>query len=216
MKKNILVDKTIALYSNLGWKSLFAKIRMWDAPYLEVEKLLPKSGNIIDLGCGEGLFSNYIALASSKRKVFGVDIDKNRINQAQRGLKNTRFMYGDATRIKIPPADVVVMFHLLHHLESRSNQDKVLKDFAKKIKKNSKLIIVEVEPKMSIKYLAAWFTDHLLVPWLFEKKIYSPAFFRSSKDWQRLLKSLGFKCQIISAEKDYPFSHVILNCSKVD
>lgn len=214
MRGNKFVDKTIEIYSDLGWKSFFAKIRMWDAPYIEVEKLVPKKGNILDLGCGEGLFSNFLALSSPKRKIFGIDVDKTRVTQAQRGLKNTRFVHGDVSKKDLPKADIIIMFHLLHHLESFDDQIKVIKEVGRKIKKKSKLIIVEVEPKISLKFLSAWFTDYFLVPWLFEKKIYSPVFFRSSKEWANLLEESGFSCKIKEAEQNYPFSHVILECIK--
>ncbi len=215
MKKNILIHKTIALYSNLGWKSIFAKIRIWDAPFLEVEKLIPKSGNILDLGCGEGLFSNFLALSSPKRRIFGIDIDKNRIKQTDRGLKNTKFILGDVTKKDLPNANTIVMFHLLHHLNSFKDQEKILAEAYKKIKKRSKLIIVEVEPKISMKFFLAWFTDHFLVPWLFEKKFYSPVFFRNSTSWKELLKRVGFFSKVIPAEKNKPFSHVIIVASKL-
>lgn len=206
------VNKTIALYTNIGWKKWFAKIRMWDAPYLEVEKLIPRSGDVLELGCGEGLFANFLAIASKSRRIFGVDIDRIRIKQASRGLKNTKFAYGDATKVKIPRVNTLVMFHLLHHLNSFKDQEKLLEKTTDRIKKRGRLIIVEVEPKFSLKYFAAWFTDHFLVPWLFEKRIYSPIFFRKSKDWVKILKKNGFKCKITSAQKGKPFSHLIIKC----
>lgn len=207
-------DKTIALYCNLGWKSLFAKIRFWDAPYLEIERIVPKKGNILDLGCGEGLFSNFLAITSPKRKIFGIDVDKNRIRQANRGLKNTKFVHGDVTKSGLPRADTIIMFHLLHHLKSYKDQEKILTDAYKNLKKKSKLIIVEAEPKLSIKFFFAWFTDHFLVPWIFERKFYSPIFFRSSSDWKLLLRKIGFSTKILPAEEKKPFSHIILVAKK--
>lgn len=208
------VDKTIALYCNLGWKSIFAKIRFWDAPYLEIERIVPKKGDILDLGCGEGLFSNFLAIASPGRKIFGIDVDKNRIRQADKGLKNTKFILGDVTKKSLPKADTIVMFHLLHHLNSYKDQEKVLKDAYRKINTGSSLIIVEAEPKFSLKFFSAWFTDHFLVPWIFEKKLYSPIFFRKSTNWKKLLKEVGFSSKVVPAEKNKPFSHIIIIAKK--
>lgn len=211
---NQLVDQTIALYGKLGWKSYFAKIRFWDAPYLEVEKMVPKEGKIIEIGCGEGVFSNFLALSSKDRTVYGLDIDRTRISQADRGLKNTKFVHADAVNANVPPADVLVLFHVLHHLNSPADQEIVLSNCRGKVAKNGKMIIVEVEPKFSIKYLITLFTDHFLVPWLFEKRLYSPIYFRRSKDWVKILNSLGFTCKVKSAEEGMPFSHIILDCTK--
>ena len=214
MNKKDLVDETITLYSGLGWKSLFTRIRFWDAPFIEVEKITPKSGKIIDLGCGEGVFTNFMALSSRDREILGIEIDQRRFSEANRGLSNTIFKLGDATKISMPRADCIVLFHLLHHLSSFTDQEVVLKKCAQVLSKGDSLLIVEVKPKLSIKYLLAWFTDHFLVPWLFEKKMYSPIFFRKEESWAALLNNLGFSCKIINAEKGHPFTHVILVCRK--
>lgn len=209
-----IVDQTIDLYKLVGWKKYFSKIRFWDAPFIQVEKLIPKKGLILDLGCGEGIFSNFLALKSKSRKIIGIELNKERINQANKGLKNTKFFQGDVTSKEIPKADTILMFHLLHHLNNFKDQEKLLKKIVKKLKQNGKLIIVEVEQKVSFKYLLAFLTDHFLVPWLFERKFYTKVFFRKSKEWKRILNSLELSVKLISAEKKMPFSHIILVCQK--
>lgn len=215
-KNNLIaVGQTIKLYSGLGWKSLFAKIRFWDAPYLELEALVPKTGKIIDLGCGDGIFANFLALASSGREVYGIEINKSRIKDANRGIKNTKFLHGDITQRDIPYADAVVLVHVLHHLSSFSEQEKMIRKCKSKLKKRGKLIIAEAEPKFSLKFFITWFTDHFLVPWVFESELYSPIFFRKGKGWKILLENLGFSCQVIAVEKRKPFTHIILDCCKI-
>lgn len=207
--QNDLVDKTIFLYQSLRWKGLFAKIRFWDAPYIEVEKNIPKFGKIYDVGCGEGIFSNFLGIISSKRKILGVEIDKERLAFADRGLKNVIFAYGNALAFRPNNADCIILFHVLHHLSSFEDQIKVLKNCHKGLKKSGQLIIVEVDIKPTFKYFLSWVTDHFLVPILFEKKIYSPIYFRKRQEWINLLKKLGFRvsCKDVSAGK--PFSHII-------
>lgn len=208
------VNKTIELYKNLGWKKLFAKVRFWDAPYLEVEKLVPKKGVIIDLGCGEGLFANFLALSSKQRKIYGVEIDKERVKQADRGLVNARFIHGDITKVDIPQADAILLFHVLHHLSSFNEQETLLGNCFQKLKKGGKLIIVEVQPEFNIVYLFAYLTDHFLVPWIFSGRFYDPIFFRKKAEWKKNLTDLGFSCQILDASSNKPFPHVIFVCKK--
>lgn len=214
MSNNKYVDKTIKLYANSGWKRWFAYIRFWDAPFIEVEKLLPREGIIIDVGCGEGLFSNFLAISSLGRKIIGVDIDKNRLQQARKGLVNTKYVFGDITKKEVNHADAIVMMHVLHHLTSYDQQKVFILNYFKILKRNGILVIVEVEPKFSFKFLLTWFTDHFLVPWLFEKKFYSPIYFRKSSEWRKLLINLGFSCSIISCEEGKPFTHVVISCQK--
>lgn len=216
-KFNKNVEKVMDLYNSDGFTGWFKKIRFWDAPYLEVEKLIPRVGTVVELGCGEGIFSNFLAVASAQRKIFSVDIDKNRIKEVDRGLKNVIFKYGDATRMKIPKCNAIVMFHFLHHLTSFESQEKMIRSCFRSLGRNGKLIIVEVYVKPSLRYLISWFTDHFIVSILFEKKLYEPnIYYRKRKDWVSLLNSLGFSCKTIPIEQRGPFTHIILNCSKKD
>lgn len=208
------VQKVISLYKGRGFSSLFARIRFWDAPYLEVEQIVPKNGFIVDLGCGEGIFTNFLGLSSKSRKILGIEIDRKRLRVANRGVSNVSFKWGDATKVRIPPADAIVLFHLLHHLRSFAEQEKVINMCFNQLKRAGKLIVVEAEPKISFKFLVTWLTDHLLVPWLFERKLYSSIFFRRSQDWMRLLEESGFSCNTISAEEGKPFTHIILECQR--
>lgn len=214
MDKNVLARKTISLYAKTGLKSLFSKIRFWDAPYFEVEALVPQKGYIVDIGCGEGIFSNFIALASSKRKVLGIEIDRKRLEDADRGLKNTSFVWGDATKFKFKDADCVILFHLLHHLPSYEDQEKTLKLCYNGLKKGGKLIIVEIDIKPIFKYLLSWLTDHFLVPVLFESRIYSPIYFRKKNEWIKLLRNYGLDVFTRPLDKGKPFSHITFVCTK--
>ena len=209
-----IASKTIGLYSGLGWKSLFARIRIWDAPYEQVERVIPKKGVIVDLGCGEGLFSNYLALGSEKRIIFGVDINKNRLKQAYHGVTNTKFVFGDVNKAKIPAADAIILMHLLHHLDSFEKQEELLRLCWSKLRKKGKLVIIEVEPKVSLKYLIAYFMDHFLVSWVFERKFYSQIYFRKKKNWLKLLNRIGFKVSSYPGDKNKPFPHIIFECNK--
>ncbi len=210
------VERIINLYHYLGWKRIFARIRFWDAPFVKVEKMVPKNGFIVDLGCGEGIFSNYLAAASNKRRVLGIELNKKRVGQADRGLKNVAFRQGDVLATHLPSCDTIILFHLLHHLLSRVDQEKLIKKCKLALKNGGKLIIVEADIKPTFKYIVSWLTDHLVVPILFEGKLFeSKIFFRKKEEWTGFLKENGFSCRTVSAEENKPFTHVIFNCTKM-
>lgn len=203
------------MYSRLGFKSYFAKIRFWDSPYREVEKLISKKGVIVDLGCGEGVFSNYLALTSFKRKVFGFDIDKKRVSIADRGLKNTVFENANVLNVDIPKADTIILFHLLHHLNSFFDQEKLLKKCINSLNSGGRIVVVEIDVKPTLKYLTTWFTDHFLVPWIFEGKFYSPDItFRNKKGWVEIFNQLKLKYRNYDYEKRKPFTHTVFVCTR--
>lgn len=211
ISKNKNVEKIISLYGD----QKFTKIRFWDAPFIEIERMVSKKGSIVDLGCGEGIFTNYLAICSPKRKILGIEIDKNRLSLANKGLANVTFKQGDAIKVQIPKSENIILFHLLHHLRSFTDQEKVIKNCLKSLNKKGKLIIIEVDVKLTFKYIVSLITDCFIVPWIFEKRFFTPVYYRKASDWRKLIKGLGFKCKIKLAENGKPFTHIILECSKM-
>ena len=57
--------------------------RALSAPLRAVEELIPRSGTVLDFGCGHGLFSFILAATSPDRHVVGVDIDAAKIQSAR-------------------------------------------------------------------------------------------------------------------------------------
>ena len=215
MNQSLSAKQTIDLYNDNFWSHLFAKIRFSDAPYLEVEKLLPKKGIIVELGCGEGIFTNFLGVSAPKRTLIGIEIDDHRIARANRKVPNVKFLKSDATKVEIPKCNTIVMFHLLHHLNSSEQQEKLIERCYRSLSVGERLVIVEVDPKLTPKFWITWFTDRYLVPWVFGKRFSSPIFFRKKSEWLTLLKKVGFKCGAQSAEEGKPFTHIVYNCTKV-
>lgn len=205
-------QKAIRLYAHTPWEIFLSKFKFWEEPYEVVNEMVPTSGTILDLGCGEGFLSNYLALSSSKRKIIGIELTKERVARAKKKIKNTSFSAGDIVKIPFPKSDTIVLFHVLHHLPGKNAQEIVLQKTKKSLKKNGKLIIVEVHVKPTIKYYLAWFADHFLVPWVFEKRFFTRAYFRKEKEWTALLKKMGFKVKITEETSGRPFPNIILEC----
>lgn len=204
--------QAINLYQYKGWEKFLSNFKFWEEPYEVVEKMLPEKGLVVDLGCGEGLLSNYLALSSDNRKILGYELDPERLKRANKGIKNTSFKVGNAVTMSYPKADVFILFHVLHHLPSFEAQKEVLEKIKKTLNAGGKLIIVDVYMEPSIKYLAAWVADHFLVPWVFEKRFYTRAYFRQKKDWLQLLKSLGYNVKVTMEVKGRPFPNIIFEC----
>lgn len=210
------ISQTTSLYSKTGWKRFFSKARFWYAPFLEVEKLVPKNGDVVDLGCGEGIFTNFLGVSSPTRKVLGIEIDKKRLSLVSRSVKNVIFRFGDITKINLPLSDTIILFHVLHHLRSYKEQEELIKKCIKSLKKDGKILIVEIYIQRSIQYVLSWVVDHFLVAWLFEKKIYSPILFRRLNNWIQVLNKNGLSCKTTFPNQTLkPFSNVIIECKKM-
>lgn len=57
-------------------------LRWLSCPFAAVEAELPRSGRVLEIGCGHGLFTLYAALASPERQLLGVDVDADKVAAA--------------------------------------------------------------------------------------------------------------------------------------
>lgn len=208
MKKEA-VFLTKRLYRGLGWPTVFTHIRFFTAPYVQLEKLIPPKGLIIDLGCGYGIFSNFLGLTGPKREILGIEFDGGKIDLADRGVENVKFLRADITKIKVKKAKAILLVHVLHHLNSFEEQERLIKKCGAKLKKDGQVFIVEVDQQPKWKYLLGWLADHLLYC---GNKIY----YRFPHQYLSLFTKLGFRVKIIRADKDKPFAHLIYVLRKND
>jgi SAM-dependent methyltransferase len=201
--------KTIKLYWNLGYVTVFTYFRFFHAPYKLAETYVPKKGKIMDLGCGYGFFSNLLGVSSEDREVMGVELSQRKLQYADRGIKNVCFINKDIAKIEIDDCDAVVLFHVLHHLNSFEQQEKLLGEVYKKLRKGGKLIVVEIDYKPIWKFLFTYLIDTMLY---LGDKIY----YRSNKQHVELFSRLGFNVeQVVLAHKFVPLSHVMFICRKL-
>lgn len=172
-------------------------------PLKEIDTNLPQVGTILDLGCGEGVIARYLA-TNSKRKVIGVDLNKSRIQQTK--LKNLSFEHADIRTYDVKSADGVVLSDVLHHIDFQ-NQEKVLKNISKGLKRNGILIIKEIDTRDAIRGKLSRFWDFVFYP---REKIY----FNSSKQLSAKLEKLGFSVEIKKTTKFFPGSTTLFICTK--
>jgi dolichyl-phosphate beta-glucosyltransferase len=188
-----------ALYSGLGWPSLFNRIRFFTAPYNQLEPLVPLSGVIVDLGCGYGTFSNLLKILSPQREIIGLELDDSKLRLADRGL-GCRFEVADIRAADIPPADCLLLIHVLHHLDSYAEQEELLRVCLDKLKKGGRLLINEVDRRPLWKLALGRLADAILYP---GDRVY----YRYQPEMSALLSKLGVSFESYRSHYGTPFSH---------
>src|SRR3989344_4060886 len=168
-----------------------------------IDNFLPKTGTIVELGCGKGVISKFIS-KRKKRSVIGIDNDFKRLpieNEA-----NLIFLKKDITKSNIPRANGYVLSDVLHHL-SLSDQKKILSKVSKNIKKNGVLIIKEIDSSEYIRSKFSRLWDLILYP---QDKI---NYWRSS-DLRRFLTNLGLRVGLERPSRLFPGSTTLYICRK--
>ena len=197
-------------YSNLGLRAvLYTRMRWRLCPFEEIEKHVPKEGRIIDIGCGYGLLANFLALRSSKRDVIGIDLSVGRVRVAQKTTDSrtrVQFKLMDALDLRLGEYSTVVMSDFLHHIDSEA-QHELLTRCYQELPTGSFLIIQEVDDRPRWKYWFAIMSDKIL-------NVGERQFFRSSRDFQKLLHRIGFYIRVKKVDKGIPLSDVLFICEK--
>ncbi len=104
---------------------LFVRARLLLSDLEFVERYLPKSGLIIELGCGHGLFSILAALRHPERQVIGIDLSSTKIYLARQTAHpaNVQFEIADAMTYTPPrPADAVAIVDVMYLLDPEAQR----------------------------------------------------------------------------------------------
>ncbi len=103
---------------------LHLRVRWATCPVAEVDAEVPTQGRILEIGCGHGLVSAYLALACPERQVVGVDIDERKLEVARRAAAHldprvTNLEYRSSTGGEVPsgPWDAIVIVDVLYLLD---------------------------------------------------------------------------------------------------
>lgn len=96
----------------------FWKTRM-DPLFAAVDRVAPRQGSILDLGCGYGLVAHWLTLAEPGRSVLGVDHDADKLRVAKAvadAAARTRFEHRDLLQwTDYPACDAVLLCDVLHY-----------------------------------------------------------------------------------------------------
>lgn len=139
------------------------RVRWRTCPFPAVAAHVPEAGRILDLGCGHGVFSAYLALQSDRRQVLGTDVARDKIRAARaaagaaaaRGRTNLAFALADADVESLPegPWEAIVVLDVLYLLEPE-RQELLLARCARALAPGGLLLVKEVADRP--RWKAAW------------------------------------------------------------
>jgi 2-polyprenyl-3-methyl-5-hydroxy-6-metoxy-1,4-benzoquinol methylase len=100
---------------------LHVLIRWLTCPFPSVVDVLPRTGRVLEVGCGHGLFGTYLARRVPGVEVHGVDIDADKIAVASRSAAGSSgrlsFAVAESGVLPAGPWDAVVLVDVLYLLD---------------------------------------------------------------------------------------------------
>jgi uncharacterized protein len=96
-----------------------------DPIFPSLDQVVPRNGLVLDLGCGYGLATHWLAQCTDGRTFLGVDYDENKIRVAQRSAPESsriQFEFQDILEFKYPACDSILLLDVLHYWTAEKQQ----------------------------------------------------------------------------------------------
>jgi cyclopropane fatty-acyl-phospholipid synthase-like methyltransferase len=178
----------------------------------EISQYLPPTGDVLDLGCGFGLFSLYYAQTRPGLRFHGVDLDARRVSIAreagrQLGLTNVEYAAGDVREFRARRQYAgAYMLDIVHHIEPGA-VGPLLAELHAALAPGGCLVVKDVDSRPAYK---RWFTHALDL--LVSPK--SPPHYWPAEALQAALETAGFQVFRHAMVDLLPYPHVLYICRK--
>ena len=178
----------------------------------EIGQYLPGSGQILDVGCGFGLFALYFATRLPGIQIRGFDVNERRIQIARRaaaklGVQNVQFHVGNAVGFRFDePLSAAYMLDLIHHIPEPS-VDPLISTIASNLTRGGRLVIKDIEPSTSYKLAFTWLLDKAM-------DYRAPVRYWAPREIQPLLESAGFEVHRHRMIDYLPYPHILYVCTQ--
>jgi len=184
------------------------------APFDELERLVPGTGEVLDLGCGSGLFSLQLALAGDRR-VHGVDISAPKVRQALAAMAGAGVEHRVAIDLVGPGwlpepdrYDAVIVGDVLYLMEDAEIR-RTVRAACAALRPGGRLVVKEVAASPRWKHRVAM-TQELLsvrVLRLTEGNAFNHHPLETVTDE---LTELGWSFERVPLDRGYPYSHSVV------
>ena len=178
-----------------------------------LDLLLPIEGRILDVGCGFGLFAGYFGLVATGRTIVGVDPDARRVGIARHvaeslGLTRHTFHVGDIRTVAIDGLfDAVYLLDVMHHIPA-AQHTQVLRGLYERLPNGGRLVMKDVTTQPRSGLLFTEVLDRVCIG--FEDELA----YRHHREWEALLKDIGFRVRTIRVPDVLPYPHVVFLAEK--
>lgn len=195
-----LYDDLVANYIYKGpvveWY-IRSKVKM-EHCYTFFDKLIPRSGQITDLGCGLGAMDYILSMTAPDRRILGIDYDREKIEIASNGWlrkNNLQFACANVLDYELPESDAFILNDMLHYIPYES-QVTLLKRCSRLLKAGGCLIVRDGDSSNTGKHRVTLLTELLSTRVFKFNRTEAPLCFTSG----RKIRAMAADCGLLVEE----------------
>jgi 2-polyprenyl-3-methyl-5-hydroxy-6-metoxy-1,4-benzoquinol methylase len=189
------------------------RVRWLTCPIPAIEQRVPDAGRVLDLGCGHGLVSFYLALSSSRREVHGVDIDPHKIALARSaarapGAPDVTFDVVEPGVLPDGPWDAVVIADVLYLLGPVARRE-LLAQASARLAPGGILLVKETDTTPRWKHRLAAAQEQVSTK-LLRITAGTDLDFASSQELEAVLAGEGLRTEVVRLDRHQVHPHVLI------
>lgn len=184
-----------------GWYDLF-------------DRLLPREGSIVDLGCGYGPLPLMLDLLSNRRRILGVGYDEEKIAVADNCYSKSErltFRSGDIRTVELPDADAFVMNDVLHYMDPEAQRGVVAR-CARHLLPNGVILLRDGDRSQQAGQAVTERTERWSTRILHFNKTDGALHFLSTAWVEQLAAENGLQCEIV--HRDHKTSNTVYRLTR--
>ena len=194
---------------------MFLRGRYVLCPMRAVEQEVPARGRILDVGCGHGLFTSFMASGSSQRRIVGIDPAESKVQIARRSagaFENVEYRCCFLEAVSDGPYDAVTILDVLYLMPDAAVRASL--DHCRSLLSDDGLLLVKTNDTRPLwKYAVVRLEETLMVK-IIRYTYGGEIFFRSREHYTRLLESAGFSVEMRMIDGFRPVPHRLFVCRK--
>jgi 2-polyprenyl-3-methyl-5-hydroxy-6-metoxy-1,4-benzoquinol methylase len=194
----------------------FVRTRNLLCPMSAVEAEVPRRGQILELGCGHGLFSALMAVSSPERSIVGVDPSYVKIGVASRmahRLPRAKFYQGTIDDVHDGGLNGIAIIDVLYLLPVEEKL-RILRRCHDLLAEGGRLVVKTNDTHPVWKYRWAWFEEVLMTSVGLTMNG-GALHFIACTETTKLLQQAGFSdVKVAHLPSLLPYPHTLFSCTR--
>lgn len=208
--------RVLALFDHAPKRDrLHVRGRFRTCPVAVIEAEVPQRGRVLEIGCGHGLVSAYLALSASGREVTGIDIDARKIaiashaqSHADHATVHLAFRHVEAGEMPDGKWDAIVIVDVLYLLDEAAERA-LLEACVERLDDHGVLVIKETDVVPRWKHRVAK-VQEIVATKILRITAGSALSFRPIARLADRLRSLGLDVVTRRVDKGYLYPHALV------